>query len=96
MLTHDAALGGWPEGEVIASYRHRDVSGGEEQGAPPRDATHLYWHSSAQFDRWRARAGPQAHHACGPGKTYPHLLHAGVQNLRMFPSAVQWREWLRL
>jgi hypothetical protein len=38
----------------------------------------------------------QVQHACGPGKTYQHLLRAGVHNPRMFPSAVQWRAWLRL
>jgi hydroxymethylbilane synthase len=94
VLTHAAATGGWPEGEVIASYMHRDAPG--EQGAPPPAATHLYWHSSAQFDRWHGRSAAQAQHACGPGKTFQHLVRAGAQNLRMFPSAAQWREWLRL
>jgi hydroxymethylbilane synthase len=94
VLTHAGAASGWSEGQVIASYAYRDVPGA--QGAPPAAATHLYWHSSAQFDRWRGRIGLQAQHGCGPGKTYQHLLRAGVQNLRMFPSAVQWREWLRL
>jgi hypothetical protein len=56
----------------------------------------VYWHSSAQFDLWHSRVGPEAQHACGPGKTYQHLLRAGVHNPRMFPSAVQWRSWLRL
>ena len=94
VLTHAAASGGWPEGEVIAGYIHRDTPG--EQGAPPPAATHLYWHSSAQFDRWHGRTATQAQHACGPGKTHQHLVRAGVQNVRMFPSAAQWREWLRL
>jgi hydroxymethylbilane synthase len=94
ILTHVAATGGWPSGEVIASYRHSDAP--PEQDAPPPGATHLYWHSSAQFDRWCGRTATQAQHACGPGKTYQHLVRAGVQNLRMFPSPAQWREWLRL
>ncbi|MGA2562162.1 MAG: hydroxymethylbilane synthase [Steroidobacteraceae bacterium] len=94
ILTHAAAAGGWAEGEVIATYTHGNAPA--EQGAPPPAATHLYWHSSAQFDRWHGRTAVQAQHACGPGKTYQHLMRAGVQNLRMFPSAAQWREWLRL
>ena len=94
VLTHAAATGGWPQAEVIASYRHSDAPA--EQGAPPPAATHLYWHSSAQFDRWHGRSAAQAQHACGPGKTFQHLVRAGAQNLRMFPSAAQWREWLRL
>jgi hydroxymethylbilane synthase len=94
ILTHAAAAGGWPSGEVIASYRHCDAP--TQQDAPPAAATHLYWHSSAQFDRWYRSSATQAQHACGPGKTYQHLVRAGVQNLRMFPSPAQWREWLRL
>ena len=67
-----------------------------ERRAPPgADATHLYWHSGAQFERWRERVGAGREHACGPGKTYEHLRRAGVHNLRMFPHAAQWREWLR-
>jgi hypothetical protein len=42
------------------------------------------------------RIAGQTQHACAPGKTYQHLLRARAQNLRMFPSAVQWREWLGL
>jgi heme-degrading monooxygenase HmoA len=54
----------------------------------------VYWHSSAQFDRWRHSVAPAVQHACGPGKTYEHLRRAGVQNLRVFPQPVHWRQWL--
>jgi len=97
VLTHAGAVSGWADAEIIASYVHRDTLGGTAlAAAPPADATHVYWHSSAQFDRWYARITGQVQHACGPGKTYQHLLRAGVHNPRMFPSAVQWRAWLRL
>jgi hydroxymethylbilane synthase len=97
VLTHAGAVSGWADAEVIASYAHRDTPDATElAAAPPADATHVYWHSSAQFDRWHARIAGQVQHACGPGKTYQHLLRAGVHNPRMFPSAVQWRAWLRL
>ena len=97
VLTHAGAVSGWAPGQVIATYRHREASAADEAAAaPPADATHLYWHSSAQFERWRTGVAGPVQHACGPGKTYQHLLHAGVQNLRMFPAAVQWRTWLGL
>ena len=64
------------------------------RSTPPADATHVYWFSSAQFERWRAAVGPGAQHACGPGKTYEHLRRAGVQNLRVFPQPAHWRQWL--
>jgi len=97
-LTHADALGGWSAGQAIATYRLREapatVAAGS--GGPPADATHCYWHSSAQFDRWRASAPAGAHHATGPGKTFEHLRRARVQNLAMFPSVTQWRSWLSL
>jgi hydroxymethylbilane synthase len=95
VLTHAGALEGWGPGQAIATYRHLDGGAAEEAG-PPADATHCYWHSGAQFDRWGRRAGPQVRHACGPGKTYEHLRGARVQNLQMFPSAAQWRSWVGL
>jgi hydroxymethylbilane synthase len=94
VLTHAGALAGWEEGQAIATYRHVPPSDERAGGAPPPDATHCYWHSGAQFDRWRRAVAPDVQHACGPGKTYEHLRRARVQNLAMFPSAKQWRSWL--
>jgi hydroxymethylbilane synthase len=97
VYTHAEAVGGWSWGQIIATYRHRAPAGpGAGSDAPPWDATHLYWHSSAQFEHARTRLPAEAQHACGPGKTYEHLRGAGVHNLRMFPSPTHWREWLRL
>jgi hydroxymethylbilane synthase len=95
VLTHAEAIAGWPAGEVIATYRHvESPAASAAAGAPSADATHVYWHSSAQFDRWRHSVAPAVQHACGPGKTYEHLRRAGVQNLRVFPQPVHWRQWL--
>jgi hydroxymethylbilane synthase len=95
VLTHAEAAAGWSAGEVIATYQHGERVGPEDSaGAPPPDATHVYWFSSAQFERWHAVVGPLAQHACGPGKTYEHLRRAGVQNLRVFPQPAHWRQWL--
>jgi hydroxymethylbilane synthase len=97
VLTHAGAVGGWAAEQVVATYVHREIDPAAAAAqAPPPQASHLYWHSSAQFERWRERLMGSAQHACGPGKTYQHLLRAGVQNLRMFPSAEQWRTWLGL
>jgi hydroxymethylbilane synthase len=95
VLTHAEAEANWSGVELIATYRHL-VGEAEAHGGPTPDATHLYWHSGAQFDRWRECAAPAAEHACGPGKTYEHLRGSGVHNLRMFPHPSQWREWLGL
>jgi hydroxymethylbilane synthase len=99
VLTHQDAAAGWQGGEVIATYRHAEANGAAGAGtgtdaAPPAGATHVYWFSSAQFDRWHAVVAPGAQHACGPGKTYEHLRRAGVQNLRAFPQPLHWRQWL--
>jgi hydroxymethylbilane synthase len=99
VLTHAGALDGWAPGQAIATYRHLEPpphGAAADAVAPPADATHCYWHSGAQFDRWHQAASSTAHHACGPGKTHEHLRHARVQNLSMFPSVTQWRSWLRL
>jgi len=97
VYTHQEAAAGWSWGEVLSTYRYRAPSGPDcGPGGPPPDATHLYWHSGAQFEHARAQLPAGAHHACGPGKTYEHLRAAGVHNLRMFPSPTLWREWLGL
>jgi hydroxymethylbilane synthase len=95
VLTHAEAAAGWPAGDVIATYRRAErAAASGADAAPPADATHVYWFSSAQFDRWRSVIGPGTQHACGPGKTYEHLRRAGVQNLRLFPQPAHWRQWL--
>jgi hydroxymethylbilane synthase len=92
VLTHAGAEAQWPEGRVIATYAHAEGGAG---APPPRGATHCYWHSGAQFERWRGLIAPETHHACGPGKTAEHLKGAGVTRLTVFPSAAQWRAWVR-
>jgi hydroxymethylbilane synthase len=95
VLTHEQAADSWPASAVIATYRHQD-SEGSDAAAPAADVTHVYWHSGAQFERWRARVPSAAHHACGSGRTSEHLRRAGVQNLRVFPQVALWRQWLGL
>ena len=95
VLTHAEAVASWAPAQAIATYRHVDAPSVQEAAAaPPADTTHCYWHSSAQFDRWHRSVNASVQHACGPGKTHAHLRRARVQNLRMFPSVVQWRTWL--
>jgi hypothetical protein len=96
VLTHAAALEPWQDGSwaganVIATY---SVSEGE---LPEREAlaaaTHLFWSSTAQFERGRQFAHHDAWHASGPGKTAGHIRASGVRNFRAFPSAEEWRKW---
>jgi hydroxymethylbilane synthase len=103
-LTHADALKAWiAAGPVaLATYRHERVAAdGVTMNAAqpsPLSASHVYWHSAAQFDRWngnRRVVGAMAHHACAFGKTADHLRAAGVSQLTVFPSVVQWREWLQ-
>jgi len=95
-LTHAAAVepwqqGSWANANVIATY---EVSEGE---LPQREAlaaaTHLYWSSTAQFERGRQFAHPDAWHASGPGKTAGHIRASGVRNFLAFPTAEEWRKW---
>lgn len=57
-------------------------------------ATHFFWGSAAQFRALRDWLPPNAHHACGPGKTYGALRAAGIGNLQPFPSRQEWRRWV--
>lgn len=96
VLTHETAVdpwqgGSWAGANVIATYA---VAQGEAPDAAAlAAATHIYWSSSAQFERGRAHARADAHHASGPGKTAGHIRAAGVRNFRAFPSAEEWRQW---
>ncbi|MFT3905770.1 MAG: hydroxymethylbilane synthase [Steroidobacteraceae bacterium] len=92
VLTHRDALQGWHASRAVATY-FLDANGVVD-AAPPADVTHVYWSSSAQFDRWQAQLGSAVHHACGPGKTAAHLRACQVQNLAVFPGVAQWRAWL--
>ena len=91
VLTHAAAAADWRDSNVLATYEHRAVAA---SGESPKLATHIYWHSTAQFERWRDSIGTAAHHACGPGKTAEYLRRAEVRTLQVFPSPAHWREWL--
>ena len=99
-LTHADALVGWAETPVLATYRHvaaANQAPGEASQAErsPASARQIWWHSSAQFERWRSHWSADCVHACGPGKTADHLRGAGVAPLMVFPSVSHWREWLR-
>ncbi len=82
-------------GEVVATYQHTSTVPADIDERL-RQATHIYWNSAAQFDRWGGQAAPSAQHACGAGKTYAHLQRVGVKHLRRFPQAALWRQWLGL
>ncbi len=60
--------------------------------SPP--ATHVFWSSTAQFERGRQFASATAWHASGAGKTAEHIRAAGVKKFRAFPSSDEWRKWI--
>jgi hydroxymethylbilane synthase len=97
VLTHAAATEPWQEdhwagANVIATYA---VSNSWlPDAAQLADATHIYWSSTAQFERGWHLANSRACHASGPGKTAQHIRRAGVRNFRAFPSPEEWRKWI--
>ena len=91
ILTHAQAAREWSAGRVVPTYESAPAGEG-----PPADATHVYWASGAQFERFRSRVGINTVHSCGPGKTYDHLVRAAVPHVRLFPQVQQWRQWLQL
>jgi hydroxymethylbilane synthase len=96
VLTHAAAIEPWQQGSwaganVIATYAVSDA--GPPDAAQLATATHVFWSSTAQFERGWHLVNMRAHHASGPGKTAEHIRRAGVRNFRAFPSAEEWRRW---
>jgi hydroxymethylbilane synthase len=96
VLTHAAALEPWQEGSwaganVIATYAVSDAW--PPDAAQLAAATHVFWSSTAQFERSWHLVNSRAHHASGAGKTAEHIRRAGVRNFRAFPSAEEWRRW---
>ena len=96
VLTHAAAVdpwqsGSWAGANVIATY---SVGEGElPDAAALSAATHIYWSSTAQFERGRQFASAAAWHASGAGKTAEHIRASGVRNFLAFPSVEEWRRW---
>ena len=96
VLTHAEAAAGWPRRRgdrdlpPCATARR-----GERGGAPPADATHVYWHSGAQFERWQrpAGAGRAARLRSGQDLRAP-APRRGAESARV-PAVAQWRQWLR-
>ncbi len=93
-LTSAEAAAGWGDVPALATYRHGPTPA-DTSAASPEGATHLWWHSSVQFDQWRSAVAAGCVQACGPGKTAEHLRRAGVTALLVFPSVRHWREWLQ-
>jgi hydroxymethylbilane synthase len=96
VLTHSSAVEPWQDGSwaganVIATYAVADSP--LPASAELAMATHVFWSSTAQFERGRQMVGPDAHHASGAGKTAEHIRAAGVRNFRAFPSVDEWRTW---
>ena len=94
-LTSAEAVAGWGDVPALATYRH-GAAPADPVAASPEGATHLWWHSSVQFDQWRSFVAAEGVvQACGPGKTAEHLRRVGVTELLVFPSVHHWREWLQ-
>jgi hydroxymethylbilane synthase len=96
VLTHNTAVepwqaGSWAGARVIATYSVAETA--LPPSAALAAATHVFWSSTAQFERGRELVSAGAHHASGAGKTAEHIRAAGVRNFRAFPSVEEWRKW---
>ncbi len=96
VLTHRGAEANWNSGrwagtQAIGTYAVRE--GPLPEASSLAQATHVYWHSVAQFERGKLAVPAGAHHASGPGKTAEHIRNAGIKNFRAFPSVTEWRLW---
>ena len=96
VLTHSSAeepwqAGSWAGANVVATYAVADSALPEAKALAA--ATHVFWSSTAQFERGRQLVNAKAHQASGPGKTAEHIRAAGVRNFRAFPSVEEWRRW---
>lgn len=104
VFTHDRALEGWSGARAVATYRVPDSSRAEpsDRGAQSQadaigalsTAYQVYWSSGSQWDELGKHARAGARHACGPGKTAAYLKSRGIVPT-VFPSAEEWRAWLR-
>lgn len=97
VLTHEGAVdpwqhGAWTGAQVLATYALGETP--LPDTAALASATHVFWSSTAQFERCRHLVAGSAHHASGPGKTAEHIRASGVRNFRPFPSAEEWRRWI--
>jgi len=96
VLTHRDAVepwqrGSWSGAQVLATYALSDDALPDSAGLA--SATHVFWSSTAQFERCHRLVAGNVHHASGPGKTAEHIRAAGVRDFRAFPSVEEWRRW---
>jgi hydroxymethylbilane synthase len=97
VLTHSGAVDPWQQGtwagsQVLATYALGETP--LPDTAALASASHVFWSSTAQFERCHRMVAGSAHHASGPGKTAEHIRASGVRNFRPFPSAEEWRRWI--
>lgn len=102
-LTHDQAKGEWEsvikkEGLIVGcTYQLIPQKEGptlQEAGESLGKASHIFWSSISQYELLKTKFSRQAHHACGPGKTFEHLQKNGISSLQAFPSVEEWKKWL--
>lgn len=103
VLTHRDAAGEWGPGaempHLVLTY---EVGGsGAAYSADARAAlaraVHVFWSSASQFDALKQEAKSARTHACGPGRTADRIagtLRAAGVDVRVFPSAEEWKRWL--
>lgn len=94
ILTHDQASEGWGDAQVVATYQVPSADDVRASAALAH-ASHIYWGSGSQFDRYGSFASKAARHYCGPGKSATYLRAKGIEPT-IFPSSKEWRAWLKI
>lgn len=93
VLTHTGARADWSEPHlmnVIETYRVSARYSDEAKAALKR-AKFVFWSSGSQFDELNPWVSPDAHQACGLGKTANRLSG----RVAAFPSVEEWRKWIQ-
>jgi hydroxymethylbilane synthase len=94
ILTHASAIETWQRGQVIGTYALPQTEAHVIAGAAR--ITHAFWATGSQFRELHAQFPDTVEHACGPGKTADLIRASGVRKLTVFPSADEWRRWLKI
>lgn len=96
--THEGSEEGWLEigvnqENILTSYRHLESSLSDEDLSNLQKATHVYWSSPAQANRYLKNCSREAIHACGPGKTSQFLEKSGIPHF-VFIHSEEWNQWI--
>lgn len=96
ILTHEEAASAWQNPGTWTCYQASPTSLPAQAVSSILSARWLYWGSATQvrcYEAFLPQVSPQAHHACGPGRTFEFLQAKGLHP-QPFPTATLWKAWV--